>query len=309
MRRFVKVLAPLAGMIAVLLVNGPTSFAAVLGNDGPGGTVTVGASTGGSSGPVAGGPGLAAAAGGTGSGSDPWTCTSVELVLNNEGGIAPGGPTPGAWYSVTCSNGATGSSVTQTEWITGQTAPAAPAVDPRALALDAERSLELPSPTMYFNPSGSSVVNLPTWLWIDGAIWHSYTVTATAGTVTATAVATPMSVTWTMGDGIVVSCGRGVPFDPIKSASRQTTSCDHVYRISSLGQPSPDGNPDDGAFTVSATVSWSVQWTAQGAPGGGSLPALTTSSQTRLRVEQVQSVFTESFVADSGHPLAPGRAL
>jgi hypothetical protein len=192
--------------------------------------------------------------------------------------------------------------VVQTEWIADQTAPnpVTPTVDARALALQAEQSLQLPSPVVHFNPPGSSVVNLPTWLWIEGAMWHAYSVTASAGPVSATAVATPVSVTWTMGDGTTPdSCvGPGVPFDTSKPAAQQTTSCSHVYRISSASQPATDGDTNDNAFVVVATISWSVYWTAQGAAGGGALPALTTSSTARLRVEQVESLFTNEFAAN-----------
>ena len=135
-------------------------------------------------------------------------------------------------------------------------------------------------------------MNLPTWLWVDDAMWHPYSVTASVGLVSATAVATPISVTWTMGDASVVSCdGPGVPFDVTRPASQQTTSCVYVYRISSAGGSAPDGDPDDAAFTVQATVSWAVEWSAEGSPGGGALPTLTTSASTRLRVEQVESIF------------------
>ena len=204
-----------------------------------------------------------------------------------------GGATPGGWYSMTCNNVVTGASFNQTLWISGQTpSPPTPAVDPRALALQAERSLQLPTPAVHFNPPGSSVVNLPTWLWVDDAMWHPYSVTASVGLVSATAVATPISVTWTMGDASVVSCdGPGLPFDVTRPASQQTTSCVHVYRISSAGGSAPDGDPDDAAFTVQATVSWAVEWSAEGSPGGGALPTLTTSASTRLRVEQVESIF------------------
>jgi hypothetical protein len=308
------VIGALAAVVAGVVLGSRPSFGAASGSDGPGGTVSVGASTGGSSGPTAGEPaGQGGSGGGNGSGASPWTCTYTKLVLNDEGGIAPGGPTPGSWYSVTCNDGLTGATVTQTEWIPNQTAPATPAtpaVDPRALALQAEQSLELPSPTLHSNPSRASVVNLPTWLWVDGAIWHSYSVTASAGPVSATAVATPVSVTWTLGDGAVVSCGGpGAPFDPGKLATQQTTSCAHTYRISSAGQPAADGDSGGGSFVVVATVSWSIGWSAQGAPGGGSLPALSTSSSTRLRVEQVESIFTDGFAANPSPRLSPGSTL
>ncbi len=299
MRRLLTALVTLVVVeISVTLLAGP-AFGAASGGEGPGGTVNVGASSGGSAGglpgtPGGGGPGGPGSAGG-GVGS-AWSCTYSKLLLNDEGGIAPGGPTPGSWYSMTCNNSATGASFNQTLWIADQTPnPGTPAVDPYVLALQAERSLQLPPPSMHFNPAGTSVVNLSTWLWIDGSIWHSYSVEASAGSVTATAVATPTSVTWTMGDGNVVVCGGpGVPFDTGRPASGQTTACAHVYQASSAGQPAPDGNPNDASFAVVATVSWSVQWSAQGAPGGGSLPGLTTSSSTGLRVEQVESIFSSA---------------
>ena len=201
---------------------------------------------------------------------------------------------------MTCNNTVTGASFNQTLWIAAQSAtpatpsgPPVPAVDPHALALQAERSLQLPAPVLGLDPSGTSVVNLATWLWIDPSLWHAYSVTASAGPVSATAVATPVSVHWTTGDGGVETCnGPGVPYDTEEPASGQTTSCDHVYLVTSAGRSSPDGDPDDAAFTVVATVSWSVQWSAEGAPGGGPLPSLSTSSSVPLRVEQIESLFT-----------------
>jgi hypothetical protein len=164
-------------------------------------------------------------------------------------------------------------------------------VDPHAVALQAENSLNLPSPTIEFNPPTNAVVNLPTWLWVDAGLWHPYVVSATVGAVTATATATPTSVTWNLGDGGSLECaGPGTAYRTDLPASAQQTSCSHEYQTTSLGQPSPDGNPNDGAFRITATVAWEVAWTAQGAPGGGTLPALTTTSATNLRVEQVESV-------------------
>lgn len=283
---------------AVSVMHASPAFAGAAGSDGPGGTVTVGASDGVSS---PGGPGGGAGAPGGGSGGganggSPWVCIDTSLVLNDEGGFAPGGPTPGGWYSVTCIDDVTGAATTRTEWIPDQAAATAPAVDPHEVALQAERSLDLPVPSLFFNPSGSSVVNLPTWLWIDAGIWHQDSVTASAGTVSATAVATPESVTWEMGDGGVVVCvGPGRPFQLGLPADTQSTPCAFTYRTSSIGQPSADGNPDDAAYTVRATITWDVSWTAQGAPGQGVLPSLTTSAESSLRVVQVESVNSAAF--------------
>lgn len=201
---------------------------------------------------------------------------------------------------MTCINRVSGASSTQTEWIAAQSPSvpsassgpaAAPTIDPRVVALQAESSLRLPTPSLRFSPVGASIVNLATWLWIDPSIWHQFTVTAAAGAVRATAVATPVSVTWQMGDGSDVECtGPGQPFDLTRPARQQVTVCQHTYLVSSLGQPSPDGDPDHAAYPVRATVTWFVSWTVEGAPGGGVLPSLATTALSSIRVVQVESI-------------------
>ena len=280
------------GIGAVLVGPASVPAAADTGSAGAGsggGTVGVGAGSGGSGGSAGGGSGGPSSGGGGGGGS-PWTCTYSILALNNEGGFPPGGPQPGAWYSVTCDNIATGAQVTQTVWMMN-TPAAAPPVDPRVLALQAENAMTLPPPAINLDPVGSSVVGLATWLWVDPSLWHDYSVTATAGTVSATAVARPVGVTWSTGDGWSVTCGGpGVIYDATRPSAWQNTYCSHSYSRTSIGQPAPDGDPDHGLFTVVADVEWAVSWTAVGASGGGQLPTLTTSSSTPLRVVQIESL-------------------
>jgi hypothetical protein len=227
---------------------------------------------------------------GSGGGSGP-TCTYTPVELAESAGfsLAPGGPTPGAWFLVSCGQGPE-----EVEWVpTGPDAPTAAVgnvVSPGAAAVRAAASLVLPSPSIELNPAAFSVVNLATWLAINPAGWRPYQATATVAGVTATAVATPEEVTWTMGDGSQVECdGPGTPFSP-DLAAPQSTSCSYTYTRSSAGQPSVDGDPNDGAFAVTATVTWKVTWTAVGAVGGGTLPALHTASTEAVRVEQVESI-------------------
>ena len=74
--------------------------------------------------------------------------------------------------------------------------------------------MTLPDPVIGLDPAGTSVVGLSTWLWVDPSIWSVRSVTASAGSVSATAVASPVGVTWTTGDGAVVTCGGpGVAYD------------------------------------------------------------------------------------------------
>jgi len=276
-------------LVCTLAVWSAAAFAGVAtGSDG-GNTATVGAATSSSSAGLSTGPGHSASEIRSGSGA---TCsyTPVELAAAAGFDLYPGGPTPGEWYLVNCPGVAESA-----EWVpTSPAAPPAPAaggVSPMAAAAKAESSIVLPAPTIMVNPVDFSVVNLPTWLAVDPALWHVFEATATVGGVSATAVATPETVTWSMGDGGVVHCeGPGTQYNPGLAADLQSTSCAYTYRRSSFGEPSVDGNPNDRAFPVTATVTWKVTWTTIGAPGGGDLPSLQTASSLAVRVEQVESI-------------------
>ena len=276
MHRVVRLVVSLAGLGSALVVASTPAGAGASAGEGPGATISVGTSaaggSGGSSGEQRGGSPT-----GTAASTSPWSCVSTYLALNNDGGTPPGGPTPGSWYSVTCDNRATGAQWTQTEWISSQSGSGPVGtmspVDPHAVALQAENSLVLPRPVIQSNPSGTTVVNLPTWFWIDPSLWHADAVTATVGSVSATAVATPVSVAWSTGNGgLTVCAGPGIPYDVLAPPAGQTTYCSYRFSRTSAGQPSPDENPNDGAFVIMATITWSVSWSATGATGGGQLP-------------------------------------
>ena len=127
MRSTLRFAVAIASIIAGVAFPSLSAQASASGGDGPGGIIHVGASNGGSGG---GGPGGGASGKGGGQSPSPWLCIYTELILNDGGGIAPGGPTPGSWYSVTCTNQITGASVTQTEWIPDQSATSIPAGQP-----------------------------------------------------------------------------------------------------------------------------------------------------------------------------------
>jgi hypothetical protein len=175
----------------------------------------------------------------------------------------------------------------------GPTSTAAPP-DPAVLGAQAAAELQLPSPSPSFSPTPAAFVNFPEWLWIAPSIWHSYSVTATAtnalGTTSATATATPVAVVWDMGDSTppTVCDGPGTPYDPQLPAAAQRPPCAHTYTISSVGEPSPSANANDAAFPVTVSIQWQVSWT--GSSGiSGTLPEIVTSTDTSLRVEQIES--------------------
>jgi hypothetical protein len=183
---------------------------------------------------------------------------------------------------------------TGVQWFGDGQVPGAAPPDPATAGAKAASELQLPAPSPALSPSATGYVNLAEWLGIAPSIWHTVTTSAEAcnagGCVTAAATATPAYVTWTTGDGSTVACdGPGTAYNSALSAEAQSTNCSHTYRTTSAGQPSPDGNPNDAAFTVTATVTWMVAWAG---PNGsaGVLPSLTTVGSSPLKVAQIESV-------------------
>ncbi len=85
-------------------------------------------------------------------------------------------------------------------------------VDVEALAQEARSSIGIAAPAIRTSPEagGRLYVRVPTWLWVDGGWWRPYQATASAGRVTATVTATPVTATFrflayvdgrTRGDG------------------------------------------------------------------------------------------------------------
>jgi hypothetical protein len=217
-------------------------------------------------------------------------CTYVVAAPSMVVGFVAG-TGPGAWYVVACSgDGLNPSDDRVIAWIANTAGAVRHSRAPLAAAEKAASSMTLPSPSVQTDPSGSAVVNLPTWLWINSSIWRQWSATARAGGVVATATATPVRVVFRTGDGGTVVCdGPGDPYD-VNGPTAQHTYCSHTYRSSSAGEPDTDGNPNQAAFQVTATITWDVTWSTGGSASAGVLPALTTTSTARLRVEQIESV-------------------
>jgi hypothetical protein len=227
------------------------------------------------------------ASGGTGStdgGASPCTWTPVESELVGQQAEVIFTRMPNAqsvWYLQECTN--PDGSVTATFIPVDATDPV-PTVDPEALRARAQEQLRLPTPRIAMSPPGEQVVHVASWLWLDGDIWQPNSSSASAGSVTATVTATPTRTLWDMGNGDTVACdGPGVPYDPSRDDAAQSTTCSYTYRHSSAGRA---GN----AYLVTATVEWQLEWTVTGAPGGGALPGLTTSTSTEVLVGEVQAL-------------------
>lgn len=156
--------------------------------------------------------------------------------------------------------------------------------NPAELRAEARERLVFPRLRLRFNPENEAYVNdPPTWLWIDSSQWTPITATAAVPGVSVTVVATPIRVTWSMGDGSepLVCNGPGQPFDPRRPAKEQQTDCSHVFKRASYGAPG-------GVFKVKATVQWQVAWSVSGAVGGGQLDGHGQESEEfPLRVVEV----------------------
>src|SRR4051812_2161444 len=125
----------------------------------------------------------------------------------------------------------------------GAAAPAAPPVDPRALAQQAIDSMTLRAPEIEMAPppgSASGLVGLPVWMWVERSpdTTGPARASASAGGVTVTAVAEVGRVVWDMGDGHSVSCGLGTAYR--EGAGIESPDCGHVYAQAS-SRHVPDG--------------------------------------------------------------------
>lgn len=239
---------------------------------------------------ASGGTGNGGSSGGSGGGGPP-KCTSVPTTYPagvNPSSVGLGPALGGHLFSVTCIDDQ-GNATTRVVWRPDGPGAAAP-VDPVALAQQALHSVTLPLPDVRTSPDASNgtVVNFPTWLWVDGNGWSPQSASASAGPVTVTTTAVPVSVTWDMGNGETISCdGPGTPYDLGRPSASQQSNCTYVYRLGSAGQP-------DHSFKVTATVTWHATWQASGVAGGGDLGTITRSSSIGLPVGEVQALNTSA---------------
>lgn len=147
------------------------------------------------------------------------------------------------------------------------------------LAAEATAGLEVPLPTPASNPVGGvTIVHFPTWLWTGG--WTSMSASATAADVTSTVVATPVSVTWDLGDGHSLHCdGPGTAYDLDAPEAQQSSECTYSYATT-------------GSYAVDVTITWHLTWTSPG-NGGGDLGTVARTSTLPLQVLQLDTVIRD----------------
>lgn len=204
----------------------------------------------------------------------------------------------GRYYFVNCSDGTHGLTwAPDSPSPPGRGASALAAVSMAELARQASDRLPLPAPVVKHSPDRVSgrpetVVGFRTWFWVDPASYRPLTQTVTAGAVTATVTARPVSTHWVSGspDAPDVTCpGPGVPYDPRLDSSVQSTYCATTYARSSARRPQTGPDANDRFFLGSATTRWQVSWTGTGGVQG-QLPDLERTSTFQLAVAELQAV-------------------
>ena len=155
---------------------------------------------------------------------------------------------PGGWYVRQCTAVPGGGVV----WL-----PAADAPGPGWLAQAAVSRMALPQPALRLSPPAGApqLVMLPTWLWVPPQWWQApRSASASVPGITVTAVASPVQVHWSTGDGATFVCGPGTSYTATVDAAGRSPDCGHTYTRT-------------GQFDLTATVTWQVTWSGGGAAG------------------------------------------
>ncbi|TPQ22059.1 hypothetical protein FGD71_011735 [Streptomyces sporangiiformans] len=167
------------------------------------------------------------------------------------------------------------------------------AITPEMLAALAYQHMELPDTKVTLAPNGNTKVNLPTWAWLDDAVFDEVQATAAINVpgfnIQATTTATPKSLTLDPGtedattipaDGEcpIVDGKIGEPY--AKGKSKETPPCGIIYRRSSNG----------GTFPLKAQLTWEISWTGTGQAGAVNMPDGTIEAVQNVTVEEIQSI-------------------
>lgn len=161
------------------------------------------------------------------------------------------------------------------------------------LAQQAFDSIVFPHPSGHRSPSEAqgyngfpfTYVGLWTYYWTDPATWRPLTATASAAGLTATVIATPISLSFDPGDGSGSQSCTG-PGRPWAESDGNDAPSDGAcgYRYSRVTGPGY-GHP----ITSTQTIHWNITWTGTG-NSGGEIPGLSTSTSGQLNVLQIKTV-------------------
>ncbi|MGN7138319.1 hypothetical protein [Streptomyces pseudogriseolus] len=167
------------------------------------------------------------------------------------------------------------------------------AITPEILAALAYQHMQLPDTEVSLAPEQTTKVNLPTWAWLDKAVFDDVQATAAINVpgfnIEATTTARPVSLTLEPGTDDAVTY----------PASGECT----INEDDSIGEPYARGKADrtppcgitylrssgDGTYNLQATITWDISWTGTGG-AGGDLPDGTFGNGQAVTVQEIQAV-------------------
>ncbi|WP_406207084.1 hypothetical protein OH807_34110 [Kitasatospora sp. NBC_01560] len=162
-------------------------------------------------------------------------------------------------------------------------APAAPPPDPAKLAQDARAKITFPVPKPRLAPSGTAVVGVPVWLWLD-----QFAVPApgeaSAGGITVRVTPRLASVEWDLGDGRTETCSgpnaAGTPYEEKYGAAKSPT-CGHEFTTGSAVKAK-------GVFAGTVRANWVGDVTVTGSPKKIAPIDVPTFGDVTVKVAEVQ---------------------
>ncbi|MBB6076145.1 hypothetical protein HNR57_002050 [Streptomyces paradoxus] len=167
------------------------------------------------------------------------------------------------------------------------------AISPEILAALAYQHMQLPDTKVTLAPEANTKVNLPTWAWLDKAVFDEVQATAALNVpgfnIQATTTARPVSlklepgtedaVTYPASGECVLNADDSIGEPYAKGKADETPPCGIRYLRSS----------GDGTYKLRATITWDINWTGSGG-AGGDLPNGTFGNEQAVTVQEIQAV-------------------
>ncbi|MEU0893251.1 hypothetical protein ABZ376_02270 [Streptomyces massasporeus] len=168
------------------------------------------------------------------------------------------------------------------------------AISPEILAALAYQHMQLPDTKVTLAPEATTKVNLPTWAWLDKAVFDEVQATAALNVpgfnIQATTTAKPVSlklepgtkdaVTYPASGECVINADDSIGEPYAKGKADETPPCGVRYLRSS----------GDGTYKLRATVTWEITWTGTGSPNPTKLPNGTFGNDQAITVQEIQAV-------------------
>jgi hypothetical protein len=181
-------------------------------------------------------------------------------------------------------------------WVdNGETPPARypEAITPEILAALAYQHMQLPDTEVSLAPEQTTKVNLPTWAWLDKAVFNEVQATAAINVpgfaLQATTTAKPVSLklepgtpdaeTYPASGECLINADGSIGEPYAKGKADQTPPCGIKYLRSS----------GDGTYDLQATITWDIAWTGTGG-AGGDLPDGTFGTTQAVTVQEIQAI-------------------